>query len=91
MIYNVLFPLSYPSRGAWCAKETMEDNLQWVQVKFDAPIKAKAILTQGGEEGYVKSYQISYSTDGISWTLYKDKQGQDKVWTLKIIRLLIPC
>ena len=59
----------------------MDDNLQWIQVNFDTPIKAMAILTQGGT-GWVKSYQISYSVDGVSWALYKDKQGHDKVQDL---------
>lgn len=60
----------------------MDNNLQWIQVNFDTPIKATAVLTQGGT-GWVKSYQISYSVDGISWALYKDKQGKDKVRKMK--------
>ena len=63
----------------------MKDNLQWIEVKFDSPIKATAIQIQGTEhpeKRWVKEYQVSYSVDGLTWSLYKDKDGQAKVQKL---------
>ena len=82
------FILSF-QRGAWCARD--QDNLQWIQITFDTPIKAMAIQTQGAEhpeERWIKTYQISYSVDGFAWSLYKDKEGQDKVRNLKYSKII---
>ena len=82
-IYLIYFRLK---SGAWCTKRFLEDrsnNLQWLEVKFDTPMKATAILTKGLEVAdyltWVETYQISYSINGDSWGLYKDKEGRDKV------------
>ena len=76
------FPLC---RGGWCATE--KDNLQWLEVSFDTPIKAMAIQTKGVQanpptlikDAWVKSYEIGYSIDGSEWNLYQDKNGKDMV------------
>ena len=70
------------------------DN-HWIQAAFDYPFKITAIRTQGesgwtakfdgsskqvAEDGlYVKSYKISYSNDGVSWEVYKNEDGTEKV------------
>ena len=76
--------------GAWCTNRFLEersDNLQWLELKFDTPMKATAILTKGLEVAdyltWVETYQISYSINGDSWSLYKDKDGRDKVRKVK--------
>lgn len=61
------------------------------QVDLLVPTKVTGIITQGakdfGHVQFVGSYKLAYSNDGERWNIYQDeKQGKDKVWTLRGLR-----
>ena len=61
--------------GAWSAKTN--DVHQWLQVDLGQEMEVQAIQSQGRQDRYqwVKSYTVSYSNDGITFTAY----GQNRV------------
>ena len=46
-------------------------------VEFDTPFEINAIQYQGRRNNnqYIKSYEITYSSDGENWKTYKNKYG----------------
>ena len=67
--------------GSWSSKPN--DLNQWLQVDFQRQTVVVGISTQGREDccpQWVKSYTLSYSIDGVSFSTYKH-DGQVKVGT----------
>ncbi len=68
--------------GSWSAKTN--DLNQWLQVDFQRQTVVVGISTQGREDDccaqWVKTYTLSYSIDGVSFSPYKH-DGQIKVGT----------
>ncbi len=65
--------------GSWTAKTN--DLNQWLQVDFQLQTVVVGISTQGREDccrQWVKTYTLSYSIDGVSFSPYKH-DGQVKV------------
>jgi len=54
------------------------DKHPWIQVNLQYRRIMTAIVTQGFNGSFVKSYYVSYGDDGINWTNYTD-QGNIKV------------
>ena len=53
----------------------------YIQVDMGAVRTVCAVATQGKKNGsFIKSYKLSFSTDGTSWTAYQE-QSVDKVWS----------
>ena len=67
--------------GAWSARTS--DVNQWLQVDLLGITKVTGIKTQGREDccnQWVKTYTISYSNDGTTFTNYT-QDNQVKVWS----------
>ena len=64
----------------WCAKEA-DRNDDWLQVDLGEMIKVCALATQGDRNGneWTTAFKLSYSTDGNSWTPYKDANSAQVV------------
>ena len=69
------------NRG-WCAWTTIDAGKQngWIQVDLGDIIWVTGVATQGRcvHPQWVKSYKVSYSTDGQNWEFY-DESGSTKV------------
>jgi hypothetical protein len=54
---------------------------QWVQVDFQESTRVTGVATQGRNayNEWVTTYKILYSSDGVSWSTYKEN-GQDKIF-----------
>ena len=70
----------YGTRGlGWCVKaNNMRD---WLQVNLDKTLSVCGIATQGGsdkgiDQEWTKSYSISTSLDGITFTDYKEENAK---------------
>ena len=77
----------YSSKGrlngpeGWCPLSSFNRN-DFLQVDMGSTHLICAVATQGVKHvSYVKSYKLMLSTDGITWTTYKE-QEMDKVSTL---------
>ena len=74
----------YPRKGrlngdsGWCQQSSkITDN--YIQVDMGAGRTVCGVATQGKANGsFLKSYRVSFSTDGTSWTAYKE-QNVEKV------------
>nr|XP_039250734.1 LOW QUALITY PROTEIN: macrophage mannose receptor 1-like [Styela clava] len=70
--------------GAWaCGGDTQQPDVAWFQVQLVPQRTVFGITTQGrprDHDQYVKSYKVSYSDDGNSWTFIKDNTGTDKIY-----------
>ena len=72
----------YPRKGrlnsGWCQQSSkITDN--YIQVDIGAGRTVCGVATQGKAKGsFIKSYRLSFSTDGTSWTAYKE-QNVEKV------------
>ena len=74
----------YPRKGrlngdsGWCQQSSkITDN--YIQVDMGAGRTVCGVATQGKANGsFIKSYRLSFSTDGTSWTAYKE-QNVEKV------------
>ena len=66
--------------GSWCANSN--DGNQWLQVDFGQETTMTKVTTQGMNEGgnWVRSYSLSYGTDGIHWASYTLMDGHIKVY-----------
>lgn len=66
------------NRYAWYARKN--DRKQWLQVDFGTSTRVTRVVTQGRQNGvqWVKTYYVSYSTNGQSFRTYKE-QGRTKV------------
>ena len=68
------------NRGdGWCAKEANRND-DWLQVDLGKTIQVCAVATQGDRNGneWTTDFKLSYSSDGNSWTTYKDADGMEK-------------
>ena len=69
----------YPHKGrlngdsGWCQRPfEIPDN--YIQVDMGAGRVVCGVATQGKANGsFIKSYRLSFSTDGTSWTTYKEE------------------
>lgn len=68
--------------GAWCAKSN--DNTQYLQVDLGYLAKIQGLAIQGKEgvsrhptleAAWVKSFTLSHSVDGFSWTSHNGTEG----------------
>ena len=59
------------------------DKHPWIQVNLQYRRNLTAIVTQGFNGSFVKSYYVSYGDDGGSWMNYTVK-GKIKVFSIKI-------
>ena len=72
------------NRGdGWCAREATRTD-DWLQVDFNRTVQVCGVATQGNNgrvrSAWVKSFELSYISDGNVWTTYEDA---DKVsWKL---------
>lgn len=71
--------------GAW--RPLLNDADQWLQVDFSVERQVTVVATQGREEGlfWVKTYLLSYSLDGMNYTMY-ERDGGAKVTALLLHR-----
>jgi hypothetical protein len=65
--------------GSWSARHN--DNQQWVQIDLLQITTVTGVATQGrnGVDQWVTTYKIEYSTNGVTWSVYKE-DGKDKVF-----------
>ena len=86
----------YPRKGrlngdsGWCQQSSkITDN--YIQVDMGAGRTVCGVATQGKANGsFIKSYRLSFSTDGTSWTAYKE-QNVEKVWNKQDSQFLVRC
>ena len=83
--YNTGYQAAYGrlngGRGdGWCAKEAGRND-DWLQVDLGKTMEVCALATQGDGNGneWVTAFNLSYSTDGNNWTLYKDANSAEVV------------
>ena len=64
----------------WCSA-VPDSNGDWLQIDFARIIQVCAVATQGDVIGneWVTDFKLSYSTDGNTWTTYKDANDTDQV------------
>ena len=69
------------TRGdGWCAKGARRTD-DWLQVYLRKTIQVCAVATQGDRNGneWTTDFKLSYSSDGNTWTSYKDSNGREMV------------
>ncbi|XP_078382652.1 uncharacterized protein LOC144665303 [Oculina patagonica] len=72
----------HDTRGdGWCSA-IRDSNNDWLQVDFAKKIQVCSVATQGDVNGneWVIDFKLSYSSDGNTWTIYKDGNGADQVF-----------
>ena len=71
--------LNYTSGSSWCAGAS--DTNPYLQIDLQKLHIICALSTQGNSKAdqWVKTYTLQLSTDGITWTDYKELGGQVKV------------
>ena len=69
----------YPHKGrlngdsGWC-QQPFEIPDNYIQVDMGARRAVCGVTTQGkAHRSFIKSYTLSFSTDGTSWTTYKEE------------------
>ena len=68
--------------SGWCAGSRDNYADDYLQIDMGAEYSVCAVATQGKSSGsYLTSYQLSFSTDGETWSTYQE-DGQDKVYKL---------
>lgn len=79
------FPGFSPSEGrlnnvkAWCARYSTE---VFLEIDLLEVRHVSALATQGYRgvsSNYVKTYEMAYSYDGVTWSDYQDENGRKKV------------
>lgn len=64
--------------SGWCAG-SRDNPDDYLQIDMGAEYSVCAVATQGKSSGsYLTSYQLSFSTDGETWSTYQE-DGQNKV------------
>ncbi|KAM5292288.1 lactadherin [Ctenodactylus gundi] len=62
--------------NAWTAQNNGPGASEWLQVDLGSPKQVTGIITQGardfGHIQYVAAYKVAYSSDGRSWTEYRE-------------------
>ena len=76
--YLSYYPRKRMAQWSWCQQfSKITDN--YIQVDMGAGRTVCGVATQGKANGsFIKSYRLSFSTDGTSWTAYKE-QNVEKV------------
>ena len=74
--------LNFVAGSSWCASTS--DSSPYLQIDLQIPYIICAVSTQGNSQGsqWVESYTLQSSTDGTTWTDYKEN-GQVKVVEVK--------
>ena len=74
--------LNFVAGSSWCASTS--DSSPYLQIDLQIPHIICAVSTQGNSQGsqWVESYTLQSSTDGTTWTDYKEN-GQVKVLRFK--------
>ena len=74
--------LNFVAGSSWCASTS--DSSPYLQIDLRIPYIICAVSTQGNSQGsqWVESYTLQSSTDGTTWTDYKEN-GQVKVLRVK--------
>ena len=69
-------PQTFPAHNArlnlvppWAA--SVQDQNQWLQIDLGQKSNITGVATQGQWQRWVKTYKISYSDDGSTWTTYQ--------------------
>ena len=71
------------NRGnGWCTREATRTD-DWLQVDFNRTVQVCGVATQGNNGGaWVKSFKLSYISDGNVWTTYEDVDKEMVSWKL---------
>ena len=66
----------YLLQTAWVART--QDKNQWLQVKFAQQVEIRRVATQGRRHynGWVTSYKLNYSSDGLLFYQYRTNRNQ---------------
>ena len=79
--YRAYYGRLNDTRGdGWCSVSS-DSNNEWLQVDLAKTVQLCAVATQGDANGneWTTDFKLSYSTDGNSWTPYKDSNGLEVV------------
>ena len=62
--------------GGWVSR--INNQLQWLQVKFGRKVEIRRIATQGRHiyDQWVKSYSLRFSMDGLLFIQYQTNKNQ---------------
>ena len=62
-------------RWSWSARQ--RNSRQWLQIYFGVSTAIRGISTQGRQDAnqWVKSYAVSYSTNGLKFAFFKEGRG----------------
>ena len=79
--------LNYTSGSSWCAGTS--DTNPYLQIDLQMLHIICAVSTQGNSQAdqWVKTYTLQLSTNGITWTNYKELGGQVKVCHMGCLRI----
>ncbi|XP_078350751.1 lactadherin-like [Oculina patagonica] len=78
--YQAAYGRLHGSRGdGWCTASS-SSNDDWLQVDLGQMLQVCGVATQGdgthdGLDEWVTDFKLSFSSDGITWTTYKDGHG----------------
>ena len=80
--------VNYASGSSWCARTS--DTNPYLQIDLQTLHIICAVSTQGNSQAdqWVKTYTLQLSTDGITWTHYKELGGQVKVCYMGWLRII---
>ena len=72
--------LNFVAGSSWCASTS--DSSPYLQIDLQIPYIICAVSTQGNSQGsqWVESYTLQSSTDGTTWTGYKENGQVKVVW-----------
>ena len=81
--------LNFTSGSSWCAGTN--DTNPYLQIDLRTLHIICAVSTQGNSQAdqWVKTYTLQLSTDGITWTDYKELGGQAKVCHMGWLRIIL--
>ena len=79
--------LNYMSGSSWCAGTS--DTNPYLQIDLQTLHIICAVSTQGNSQAneWVKTYTLQLSTNGITWTNYKELGEQVKVCHMGCLRI----
>lgn len=75
--------------SAWYART--QDQNQWLQVKFAQRVEIRRVATQGRPSGdqWVKSYTLTYSSDGLLFYQYRTNKNKTVSSFLGVLLILL--
>ena len=81
--------LNFTSGSSWCVGTN--DTNPYLQIDLRTLHIICAVSTQGNSQAdqWVKTYTLQLSTDGITWTDYKELGGQAKVCHMGWLRIIL--